>query len=353
MQPARPLRAAIIGAGRRGPDRGSKYGIAEAHANAYRASGRVEVVAAADIAEAPLAAFCKDHHIPRGYSDYRSMLAYEQPDIVSICTWPQQHKEMVLSAASLKVKGVLCEKPIALTLADADQMISACRASGTQLCVNHQRRLGAPFRAAKEIVAAGEIGALLRIESMFRHGSLYDSGTHWVDLMFFLLDDIPAVWVMAQVDCFDGPIERGRRVEAHSISQIEFGNGTRGYLEGGRAIAGQVPMRLLGTDGVLEVLSPDNWPNGESVRGITKLSQTWRTFAAGESIHANINYLRAVQDLLDAVELGVRPALEARVARATTEVLVAAYESALRRRRIELPITVDYDPLERLTRLAE
>ena len=64
----------------------------------------------------------------------------ESLDIVSICTWPPLHCEMVVAAAESGVKAILCEKPMALNLKEADQMLDSCEKSGTKLVVGHQHR---------------------------------------------------------------------------------------------------------------------------------------------------------------------------------------------------------------------
>ncbi|MBT4136905.1 MAG: Gfo/Idh/MocA family oxidoreductase, partial [Candidatus Latescibacteria bacterium] len=58
----------------------------------------------------------------RRYSDYREMLDKERPDFVDICSWHQQHAEMVIAAAARQPKAILCQKPMAVDLQQADEM---------------------------------------------------------------------------------------------------------------------------------------------------------------------------------------------------------------------------------------
>src|SRR5581483_1726326 len=109
-------RVAILGLG----------GISRAHLRGYRApenAGRVEVVAGADISAAARARFVEETGIERTYADYRELLERERPEIVSICTWPPLHPEMVEAAAAAGVRGILCEKPMAVDLAGCDRML--------------------------------------------------------------------------------------------------------------------------------------------------------------------------------------------------------------------------------------
>jgi predicted dehydrogenase len=348
-------RVAIIGAGRRGERRGGAYGIAEAHAGGYVANGeRCEIVAAADINEENLGFFCEDYRIPGRYADYREMLERERPDIVSVCTWPQLHAEMTIAAARAGAKGVLCEKPMALTLPDCDAMLAAGAESGTRLSIDHQRRLGEPFRVAKEIARGGDIGELLRVEMYVTGSNMYDWGTHWLDMMRFYLDEEPAEWVFAQVDAGGGKVNWGMRLEQHSVTHVQFRNGVRGYLEIGVPIHGQAPNRLVGSDGFVELLPPDpENPERPTVRARVKGKGDWLVPPSTETIHARINFARAVGDLIRAIDERHDSELSGRRARAVTELILAAFESALRRARVDLPLQVDGSPLDELTALAD
>lgn len=345
------FRVAIIGAGRRGERRGGAYGIAEAHAAAYEACPATVIVAAADINEENLRPFLAEHQIPRGYRDYREMLARERPDIVSICTWPQLHAEMVIAAAQAGARGILCEKPMALTLAEADAMLAACAASGTVLCVNHQRRLGEPFRLAKEIASSGAIGDLVRVEGYVGGSNLYDWGTHWLDMFAFLLDERPAQWVMAQVDLHPATTNWGLRVEAHAIVHLQYADDIRGYLEVGVPIKGQPALRLIGTEGLVELYGPNT--GRPTLRARLPGEAGWTVPPTSETIHERRNFQRAVEDLVQALQTGREPALSGRRARATTEIIVAAYESAYRRGKVVLPCAISDLPLARLAAAIE
>ena len=144
------LRVGIIGCGRigsllrRDPYRRKPC----THAGAFAECKATEVVCACDIDPDRLAQFRADWGVDRLYLDYRELLAKEQPDIVAVASWTSTHKDIAFEAANCGVKGILCEKPIALTLADADEMISECENNGVVLMMNHERRWDQRFLAA-------------------------------------------------------------------------------------------------------------------------------------------------------------------------------------------------------------
>jgi predicted dehydrogenase len=333
-------RAVIIGCGRRGEGRGGAFGIAESHAYAYETNEKTVLVAAADIDAANLQAFCADHETD-GYHDYREMLAKEHPDIVSVCTWPPLHAEMTVDAAEAGAKAIWCEKPMALSLADIDRMIAACEKSRTQLLVNHLRRYAAPFQATREFLKNGRLGALVRMEAFVPDWDLLSWGTHWVDMMRFFADDQPVAWVAAQIDTRHATRKYGHYVEDQSITYMAFENGVRGFLELGERCTDPTAVRVYGSEGVVVI------DGRVRARALVHGESNWVTLSGPSNFQEAI---RAVlDDLITGLEVeGYRPMLNDRSARATTEVILAAYESAYRRGRIDLPLDVDDFPLERL-----
>jgi len=172
-------RVGIIGCGRPHRTEGSTgYGMSHAHAAGYEASPDTAIVALADMNLDNARSFQQEHGGERLYEDYREMLANEDLDIVSISTWPRLHHDMVVDAARTGVKAIHCEKPMAPTYGEAVDMVGVCESQGVQLTFNHQRRFGAPFRRAKELLKSGVVGDLVRIEG--HCGNIFDWGTHWL-----------------------------------------------------------------------------------------------------------------------------------------------------------------------------
>ena len=127
------LRAGIIGDTGRG-----NYG--HGLDTAYDGISGVEVVAVADPDPAGRESAAVRTGALRQYADYREMLESESVDLVNVCPrWIGKHAEMVIEAAEAGAKGVLCEKPFAPTLSQADAMLEACGRNGVRLAVAHRR----------------------------------------------------------------------------------------------------------------------------------------------------------------------------------------------------------------------
>src|SRR5262245_55681218 len=104
--------------------------IALAHLRAYRGIAAADVAAVADVSEAVRQRWTSELEVPRAYASAQELLERERPDVVSVCTWPTLRPEMVELVCAAGVKGILCEKPMAVDLAGCDRMLAAAARSG-------------------------------------------------------------------------------------------------------------------------------------------------------------------------------------------------------------------------------
>ena len=333
------FRVGIIGCGRPRMTTGATgFGMSHAHADGYRLSPDVKIVALADINLDNARAFQAEHGGECIYADYHEMLAQEELEIVSISTWPHLHAEMVIATAASGVKAIHCEKPMAPTYGEAVRMLAACQQHDVQLTINHQRRFGLPFRKAKQLLKDGAIGKLQRIEGAC--GNLFDWGTHWFDMFFFYNDETPAEWVIGQIDGRGAKRIFGTLVEGQGMSWIGFQNGVEGLLLTGHGAPGLL-IRLIGEDGTIEVGYSPEMPLRSRGVGDTQ----WRAVDAGEGLHGMEYVGRGVLDMIDALKTGREPELSGQRALRATELIFATYESSRRRGRVDLPLTIEDSPL--------
>ena len=336
------FRVGIIGCGRPwGSEGATGSGQAHVHVAGYLASPDCEIVAAADISQGNLDAFCDRYGIPGRYTDSEEMLSREHLDIVSVCVWPKLHAPMTIAAARAGVRAVHCEKPIAPTWGEAREMVQVCAERGVQLTFNHQRRFGTPFRKAKKLLDSGAIGQLTRLEAFT--GNLYDWGTHWFDMMFMYNDEEPAEWVIGQIDARGGYRIFDVSVEGQGVSLFRWGNGVYGLMATGGQGQFDCGNRIIGTEGVIEV-----WVRDGPVLRMKNLetSGEWVDYDVGERDATPEHNVSAVLDLVDALKTGREPELSARRALQSTEIIFATYESSRRRGRVDLPLEIEDSPLQ-------
>lgn len=344
------LRVGVIGTGKR-KARGDAagYGMAYHHARAYQALGNCRIAACADIVRENAEAFAGTFDVPQIFLDYNEMLSIEKLDIVSVCTWPHLHSQMVIDCAKAGVRAVHCEKPMSDTWGGAKRMFEECETRGVQLTFNHQRRFGKPFCMAKELLKAGEIGDLMRLEGMC--GDVYDYGTHYVDMFGFYNDEVAAEWVIGQIDYSREKLIFGAPVENHGVFLWKYRNGVFGFMGTGDAARGiGAHNRLVGTEGMIEAGAAD----GTNLRIRRKGSSRWEVVdTEGDGLHGTGFIERAIADVVDALLTGREPELSARKALNATEIIFACYESSRRRALVRLPLDIEDNPLAEMIESGE
>lgn len=154
----RKLRVGIIGLGR----------VAEVHLRGYQDVAQIEVVAAAEPRPDRRAQMAASWGF-RGYADYEEMLGKEDLDIVCVLTPASLHRKATEAAAGRGVH-VLCEKPMTLTVADAQAMIDCCNAAGVKLYYGSSYRHLPACRKAREMIHQGAIGDPLLLLETFIGG---------------------------------------------------------------------------------------------------------------------------------------------------------------------------------------
>lgn len=147
-------------------------------------------------------------NIAARYNDARTMLEKERPDFVDIATTVPSHRALVELAASLKIP-VICQKPFALNIADAQAMVTACAQANVPLMVHENFRWQSPILKVKQVIRSGAIGKPFWARVSFRSaydvfsGQPYlaegkrfiveDLGIHALDVARFLLGDALSV----------------------------------------------------------------------------------------------------------------------------------------------------------------
>lgn len=216
------IRAAVIGVGAMGKH----------HARVYTDLEGVELAAVADPDEARRQALARRFKVP-AYPDHAALLAAERPDVVSVAV-PTIHHHAVALCALQHGAHVLVEKPIASSLAQAEDLIRQAAARGLTLAVGHIERFNPAVLELKRRLQDGELGRIFQVQSRrlspFPHyvldvGVVMDLATHELDVMRYLLgSEVERLYA-----------EVGRHVhpthEDHLAGMLRFANGVVGVLD--------------------------------------------------------------------------------------------------------------------------
>jgi predicted dehydrogenase len=328
--------AAVIGAGSQG----------RVHGFGHLAAPGVTLVALADVDEQVATDLAAELDVPHVYQDYRELLRTHRPDIVSVCTPPALHPEIVRAAAAAGVRAVHCEKPVALSYGEALDMVAIAEAAGVQLTFNLQRRFEPVQRYAHELIAQGEIGDVVTIEGYCPN--LFDWGSHILDLILFHLGDAEPEWVLGQIDVTLGRYVYGAFTETASLTQIGWADGVRAVVSTGREphspvlnLENNLGLLIQGTRGRADIRGSRcvvrRFGKEDLVRDSPHDTDS-RNWDRGVDPAITAATAEAIRDLSECLRTGKRPALAAEHGLRGAELVFATYESSRSRRRVRLPL---------------
>lgn len=180
------------------------------HLPEYQWNEQVELVAVCDIHEGRVKEIAEKYQV-KAYTEYEELLEDKEIEAVSVCTPNYLHAP--ISIAALKAgKHVLCEKPMATSKEEAEQMIEAAKASGKKLMIGHNQRFVKSHQKARQLIKSGEVGKIHSFRTAFGHGgpegwsvegkegwffnkekafigAMGDLGVHKADLLRYILDE--------------------------------------------------------------------------------------------------------------------------------------------------------------------
>ncbi|MGE5342144.1 MAG: Gfo/Idh/MocA family protein [Candidatus Omnitrophota bacterium] len=206
----------------------------------------LELVAACDLDGEKLSRFQTRFGLSpsQTYQDYKELISIEKPDIAVIATWTASHRDIAVYAAQHGVKGIVLEKPTAVSLDQAQEIVATCQREKVKLVVNHERRWDPLFRKTKEIIENKDLGELKLIngnvlsqsapigpwESVLDEaggGPLLHDGTHLIDMIRYFAGDIATI---------SGHVSRHDRTygtETTATAFLRSVNGVNIFIEAG------------------------------------------------------------------------------------------------------------------------
>jgi len=272
----KPLRYVILGAG----------GISNYHLNEYARQPDVNVVGFLDINTETLKR-CKER-FPQAEVDTHvgRLLAKTHPDLASVCTPNHVHCPLTLAALAAGCH-VLCEKPMAMTVEQAESMERARRKAGKRGAINFTYRNVASFRFAREVIGSGELGRLARVNVRYLQsflasgtdfvwrndirragfGALGDLGVHMLDAVAFITGLAPKRIVGHKQTLIpprrDPATGKPRKVTTDTNANwlVDYEGGAIGTFETSQVIPGYgnfFNIEISGDRGLLRVCSEDN-----------------------------------------------------------------------------------------------
>lgn len=342
-----PVRVGLIG---------SQF-VSSIHAEAFQQCPNAELFAVASPSAGHAKAFAERFNIPHSSTDYRKMLEMDEIDLIVIGAPNFLHCAMTIDAAAAG-KHVICEKPLCMNLAEADQMIDSCKHAGVKLMYAEELCFAPKYVRLKQLLDSGALGDPVLIKQSEKHdgphaphfwdversggGVTVDLGCHAIEFFRWMLGRPKIRSVYAQM----GTYVHGEKTKGddNAILILEFENGVMAMAEESWTKPGGMDDRaeIYGSMGVayadllhgnaIETYSSVGYDYAVEKAGST---QGW-SFTIYEEAW-NYGFPQEMKHFVDCVQNDKQPLVVGEDGRAVLEVLFAAYESAHRGCKVELP----------------
>ncbi|MCQ3937279.1 MAG: gfo/Idh/MocA family oxidoreductase [Chloroflexi bacterium] len=304
-----------------------------------RASKRTRLLGAASRSLAAAEAYAREWEIPRAYGSYEAMLADPEIDVVYNSLPNHLHAEWTIKALRAG-KHVLCEKPLALSLAEVDAMSAAAQETGRVLAEAFMYRHHPQTLKAREIVDGGALGELRLIKGAFTFtltregnyrtvkemggGSLWDVGCYPISFARMIVGEEP-------LEVFGWQVEGPGGTDESFFGELRFGGGVHAQFDCGFKSHYRSYIEIVGTEGVLNISNPFK-PGIKSEIQLTRGDETQTIKIKGQELYSG-----EVEDMCDAILNGKPPRVSLTDSRGNIAAILGLLESAQTGRSFVLP----------------
>jgi predicted dehydrogenase len=353
------MKYALIGCGRISPN----HIVAAQHNN-------LEIVAICDIEPHNMKDKMVKFKLPetvKCYTDYMEMLKNEKPELVAIATESGKHAQIAIDCLTVGHANIIIEKPIALSLEDADRIIETAKKENLKVCACHQNRFNKSIQKIREAVEMERFGKMLHGTAHIRWardyeyysrakwrgtweqdgGALMNQCIHNIDLLRWMMGD--------DIDCVVGMTDRLKHdyIEAEDlgIALIKFKNGSYGIIEGTTNVYPknlEETLYLFGEKGTVKA-------GGDSVNVIEEWSfsdmlddpeEVKQQFHENPPNVYGYGHTPLYADVIDAITNDRKPYVDGEAGKRALELVLAIYKSASEGSIVKLPLescaTIDF-----------
>jgi predicted dehydrogenase len=334
--------------------------IAEIHAESYARfvpDAQVIAVYSRDLNKANK--FAAVHGIAQWYNDLDKIITDSGADVIDICLPNYLHHIACIKAARAG-KHIIIEKPLAVTLAEADDMIEVCKQEGVLLMYAEELCFAPKYERARALVEGGAVGSVYMLKQAEKHsgphsdwfykketaggGVMMDMGCHALAWFRWMNKNNPVKTVYADMKT----VMHDTECEDNTLTILEFENGVTALAEDSWARHGGMDdhIEIYGDKGVIYAdlfkgnaaltYSLDGYEYAGEKAGNT---QGW-TFTTFEEAF-NQGYPQELKHFIQCVREGLQPLVTGEDGRAVLELIYAAYQSAKIGAKVQLPFTAD------------
>ena len=349
-------------------------GMGRHHLNCIESVPDCECVALCDVLEENLKKTGEQFGIDSHFTDFDQMYQEAELDLVVVATQTRDHHGPTVAAAKHGVH-ILCEKPISIDPAEADEMVAATRKAGVKFSIHQQNHVNAYTIKAQQLIAEGLIGDVLLVRGRNKAGrksgnEFMEMGTHITDMMMCAAG--PPAWVSGTVFVENRLAEIGDIMEAKEMSPRDRDSGLvmghrvlaqYGFVNGASGEVHFLPFTtrnnrnygfdVIGTEGQLAVRAtefgeadPILWHLDRAMEGYPS-DLDWKPIKA-EGVTIENPVVTMYKKMFEAIEADSEPPSSGASGMFALEMILGIYESHRQNGgRISLPMTERSHPLER------
>lgn len=343
------MKYALIGCGRISPN----------HIEAAK-NNALEFVAMCDVLPEVMAEKSEKFELDsvRKYSDYKELLEKEKPELVAICTESGKHAAIALDCIEAECN-VIIEKPIALSIEDANAIIEAGKRKGVLVCANHQNRFNKSVQYMRKALEEGRFGKLShgaahvrwnRGEQYYTQapwrgtwaqdgGCLMNQCIHNIDLLRWMMGD-EVEEVMAYTDQLEHPY---LEAEDLGIAIVKFKNGSYGLIEGTTNVYPrnlEETLYIFGETGTAKAAgTSDNiieeWKFADELDDPEEVKSK---FSENPPNIYGFGHTPLYADVIEAIQTGRKPYVDGEAGKRALELVLAIYKSAAENCPVKFPL---------------
>ena len=319
------------------------------HAAGFHAAEGIEVAAVFDHGEETRLRFVECWRNVWGdipsYDNYEHMLDKIKPDIVCIATRQTKHAQQIDQAVQAGVKAVMCEKPMATSMAEVDRIAAACK--NVPFVFALDRRWTLRYRKLRQYIESGAVGKVRDVFG-FALPNLVNHGCHWYDTLLMLLGDPDLLWVSGKVqDVSKEPEDSSKRLDPTGHAQAGLSNGAVMFLtpEGKSEncglsfeILGDTGRLLIFQDGRKSFAVADSDTSARAENALSK-HDFFTPIPVPDESSGYPPIVGMIEDLIEGMKTGRQTSCNLQKAVRATEIGFAAHlSSAQNGARVTLPL---------------
>lgn len=320
--------------------------IARWHANAIKNIPGAQLAGVTDTGAEYRKAFAEEYGV-KAFESAEELFKSPEVDVVCICTPSGLHAPLAIQAAHAG-KHIIIEKPMAITIKEADDIIHAVEANKVKMAVISQLRFSPAVVKIKEAVDSGALGKLVCGDIYMKFyrsqeyydmsgwrgtwkmdggGALMNQGIHGVDLLQYIMGPVKSVFAYTKT------LARKIEVEDTAAAVVEFENGAVGVIQGTTSVYPGAPRRLeiCGDKGtiVLEEDSIISWNiEGQEMPADITLGHTESNAASNPGAFGLEGHIRQIGDMVAAINQDKKPLVDHRDGKKPVEIILAIYEAS-------------------------